>query len=406
VAVSALPEANRQETIPEAVPVLAVFCFEGAASPVGQEVRHIVAALAKQQFRVHLFTRESFELKLPGVTQHTVEIRSDGDLVAQVDDFTRRASNAFLAQVPLTNPGGMTLLGYEWSSAQVLSLLHSVKNLDFLLILHSLERQRSDMSSDLNRHIEDIEFKGMREARAVLFTEAATAEIARHWLPECFSRMVPARRPFPVHHFDSHLDPGAIKGRYQVGPVDPTILFIGDLSERYGPDVLMKSLPPVLKNHKQVRCIFVGDGDLYWPLRVYARYLLLEYAVRLVGALEGQPLYELIQAADLIAVPSREATPWWPILAGWAAQRPVVATHAAAPTLLEHERDSVLTYTHESSLVWGLERILFAPDLAQAVGQRGREKLDARFGWNGVAEQIAEMIFQRSGHKPEAPAKG
>jgi glycosyltransferase involved in cell wall biosynthesis len=152
-------------------------------------------------------------------------------------------------------------------------------------------------------------------------------------------------------------------------------------------------MPAVLKNNPQVRCLFVGDGDLYWPLRVFARYLLLEHAVRLIGPLEGQPLYELIQASDIIAVPSRETTPWWPILAAWAAQRPLVATHPSAPTLLEHERDSVLTYAHESSLVWGIERILFDSELSRVIAQRGHEKLDERFGWNGVAEQIAELMM-------------
>ena len=81
--------------------------------------------------------------------------------------------------------------------------------------------------------------------------------------------------------------PGAIKARYQVGPVDPTILYVGDLDTRYGPDVIVKAMPAILRNHKQARLIVVGDGDLLWPLRVYSRYLLLDYAVRLVGHLDG-----------------------------------------------------------------------------------------------------------------------
>ena len=91
-----------------------------------------------------------------------------------------------------------------------------------------------------------------------------------------------------------------------MGPVDPTILFIGDLSDQYGPDLLVKALPGILKNHKQARLVVVGDGPLYWPLRVFTRYLLLEHAVRLPGSVEGQALHELIQAADVVVVPSRE----------------------------------------------------------------------------------------------------
>jgi glycosyltransferase involved in cell wall biosynthesis len=226
----------------------------------------------------------------------------------------------------------------------------------------------------------------------VLVQQPAVAEVARFWVPECAPRITCARQPFPVHQFDGRLDPGAIKARFQVGPVDPTVLYIGDVDERHGADVLMKSVPAILKNHPQARFVLVGDGPLWWPLRVHARYLLLEHAVRMVGHLEGPALYELIQAADIIVVPSREPTEWWPIQAAWAARRPMVASHQTASLLVEHERDGVLVYPHESSLVWGIERLLFDEGLRQRVAARGREKLEERFGWNGVAAQIEELL--------------
>ncbi len=127
-------------------------------------------------------------------------------------------------------------------------------------------------------------------------------------------------------------DPGEVKGRFTIGPVDPTILYIGDLDERYGPNLLMKSMPAILKEHGQARCIFVGDGELLWPLRVFSRYLLLDHAVRISGHLADQELYELIHAADVIVVPSIDATPWWPIEAAWVAGRPVIATNWSGNT--------------------------------------------------------------------------
>ncbi len=69
-----------------------------------------------------------------------------------------------------------------------------------------------------------------------------------------------------------------------------------------------------------------------------------------------------------------------------------MATHHAAPGLLEHERDSVLVYPVEQSLVWGIERILYDADLSVALGRKGREKLEERFGWNNVAEQIEQLM--------------
>jgi hypothetical protein len=91
-------------------------------------------------------------------------------------------------------------------------------------------------------------------------------------------------------------------------------------------------------------------------------------------------------------VPSREPTPWWPVLAAWAAGRPVAATHGAAPGLLEHEQDCVLFYPSENSCVWGVERLLFDADLGRTLAVAGGAKLEERFGWGCVAAQVQELM--------------
>ena len=190
------------------------------------------------------------------------------------------------------------------------------------------------------------------------------------------------------------LDAGAVKARYQIGPVDPTILFVGDLDDRHGPDALMKAIPVILKNNKQARFVFVGDGALQWPLRVHARYLLLENSVRLPGHVGGDALLDLIQAADIVCVPSRSHTEEWPILAAWAAHRPVLTTHAMATgsKLLEHEANSVVAYANENSMVWGVERLLFDEALRTKLGVNGAKTLEKRFGWSSAAEQITSLM--------------
>jgi len=372
-------------------PTLAVFCYEDPASAVGRFVIRMAVALAARETVVHVFCRQGFEWEAPGVTVHILGELVEGDLLEQVQEFTHRACNAFLQEFQ-TAPTRVTVMGFEWSSVQALSILRGIKNLDMLLSFHSLERQRSDLTSEISQRIQEIELAGLREAKVVLVHEATTAALAKAAVPECAERITSVQEMFPVEQFSTKLDPGAVKARYQVGPVDPTILFIGDLSERYGPDLLIKAMPPILKNHPQARLVIVGEGTLYWPLRVYTRYLLLEHAVRLVGHVGGQALAELVQAADVVAVPSRESTPWWPIQAAWAAGRPVVATHATAPGLLEHEQDGVLFYPNENSAVWGVERVLFDVELARRLAQNGLRKLDERFGWNAVAAQVEELM--------------
>jgi glycogen(starch) synthase len=382
-----LPDPESRETRP----VLAVFCYEDPDSVVGRFVTNASSALARRGVAVHLFARQDFDRVTANVVTHVLGETEKGELCARVEEFTGRACNAFL-QLFQGLSAGITLLGFEWSAIPVVSLLRGIKNLDILLSLHSMERQRSDMTSELSRQIDKIELSGLREAKTVLVHTPAAAETARSAVPECAERLVPVREMFAVEPFAEPLDAGVVKARYHIGPLDPTILFVGDLEERYGPELLVKAMPAILKNHPQARLAIVGDGSLYWPLRVYTRYLLLEHAVRLVGHVEGQALNELIQAADIIAVPSREPTPWWPIQAAWAARRPLVASHQAAPGLLKHQSDAVLVYPSENSCVWGIERILFDAGLRQSLVDHGSDQFDERFGWGSVADQIQALI--------------
>jgi glycosyltransferase involved in cell wall biosynthesis len=386
------PEVNGEAAAPGPNP-LALFCFEAPDGPVGRFLAKAAGALARRGRSVHVFTRRGFETTDAGVTIHVLG-EADGDIVEQADEISRRACNAFLKLFPGGEPVG--LFGCEWSAAPALSLLRGLKGHDAVLTLCSLERQRSDLSGDLSRRIEAIEATALRECRAVLAHDQAALDAARALLPECADRLALLATPFPAESFATGLDAGAVKARYQVGPVDPTVVCVGDLDERYGPDLLLKAMPAILKNHKQARLIVVGAGQLYWPLRVYARYLLLEHAVRLAGDVSDGPLRELIAAADVVAVPSRAGTPWWPIQAAWAARRPVVATHDAAPGLIAHERDGVLVYPSENSIVWGVERVLFDADLRKTLADNGAAALDRRFGWGAVAAQVEELLAPRT----------
>jgi glycosyltransferase involved in cell wall biosynthesis len=308
-----------------------------------------------------------------------------------VRSFARRALKVLRTEFASGIPSNTVLMGHEWASIPVVSEFAGL-NLRTIFSLHSLETQRSSMTSALSQEILKIEIAGLRAASTVLIQKDAAAAQAISALPECGAKLVYAHHPFSTRPIVADLDPGSIKAKYTIGPVDPTVLFIGDLDDRHGPDVLMKAVPQILKNNKQARFIFVGDGLLQWPLRVHARYLLLEHAVRIVGHVGGNDLFDLIQAADVIAVPSRSRTEEWPILAAWAAKRPVLSTQAMIGTLLKHEDNSVVAYANENSMVWGVERLLFDEGLRKKVAENGHRTLEARFGWNCAAEQLRGLL--------------
>jgi glycosyltransferase involved in cell wall biosynthesis len=370
---------------------LCVFCYEDADSVIGRYVINTSNYLASRGTVVHVFARSAFPSADAAVHVHAVGEDAGDDLIDRVRSFGRRATAAFDQQFARV-PSNMVLMGHEWAAIPVLSEIAPRHDLRSVLSLHSLETQRSDMKSALSQEILKLEADGLKSATSVLIQENAAAAHAVATVGDCAKRLVYAYRPFATRPLVADLDPGAVKARYQIGPIDPTVLFVGDLDDRHGPDVLMKAIPQILKNIKQARFIFVGDGALQWPLRVHARYLLLEYAVRIVGHVGGDALLDLIQAADVIAVPSRQQTETWPILAAWAAKRPVLSTQAMAGKLLEHEVNSVVAYANENSMVWGVERLLFDENLRKKVADNGHAALETRFGWNCAAEQLETLM--------------
>jgi len=370
--------------------IYAMFCYEDPNSAVGQAVALLTQAIAKCETPVHIFARHAFELNMPGVYMHAMGEGSEDSLFARIQEFTRRACNAFLRE--FHDGAQVSLIGFEWSSIPAVSLLRAIKNAGFVLSLHSLERQRTNLIEGIGRYIEETELAGLREARLVLCHDPATADIAKRCVPECAERIEVMTPMTMIQEFQFSLDPGEVKKRFQVGPTDPTILFVGDLSETYGPDLLLKAMPKILPNHKQARCILIGNGELLWPLRIQSRYQLLDYAVRLAGHLDGQALRELIYAADVVVVPSRQATPWWPIEAAWAANRPVVTTPEAAPALVIPDQDAAVVHADEASIAAGIERVLADPDFARAIAGEGRARLKERYSVNKVMARIEEKM--------------
>jgi hypothetical protein len=181
---------------PKSPTVFVAFCYEDPDSFIGQYVGRTVAALAENGTLVHLFARHPFAAEEPGVRTHAVGECECEDMLGSVQEFTRRACNAFLRQFPAGSKD-LTLLGYEWSSVPALSLLHALRNCAAVVSFHSLEWQRSDMSNETSWRIAEIELAGLREARTILVHQAATAKIARRRFPECAGRIVEAHQFFP-----------------------------------------------------------------------------------------------------------------------------------------------------------------------------------------------------------------
>jgi glycosyltransferase involved in cell wall biosynthesis len=375
-----------------------MFCYDDQGSVLGQYISQVAEELAQRNTVAHVFTRSPYTFSQANARSHAIGDCPGPDLLASAHEFAKGAREKFVATFGAG--ASVPLLGQEWTSIPALLEIAGQSGAGMILSLHSVEAQRSDLSSEISRKINALEVQGIAAAKTVLLHQPSTVEALNRIAPDAAKKVVLARQAFPIQQFVSTLDPGEIKKRVQVGPVDPMVLYVGPLDERHGPDLLMRAVPTIVKNYGQARFVFIGDGSLIWPLRVHARYLLLDYVTRILGHLSGQGLNELIHACDMIVVPSRELTEEWPVLAGWAASKPVVVTHNAAKGLVEHDKDGLLVYPSENSFVWGVERLLQNQELRVELGRNGHQKLQRRCGFGSTAEQVAELLGLRAASKP------
>jgi hypothetical protein len=196
-AAAAVPQATSRPAFSTERRLMALFCYEDPESDIGRYAGRMCAALAEGGSPVYVFSCRPFAGEESGVRAHAVgTCDSADDLVGAVDEFTRRACNAFLRQFP-ADVEEVTLLGYEWSAVPALSLLHGLRNFPAVVSFHSLECERSDMTSEISNRIAAIELTGLREANAIVCHRPSTAALARNLLPECAPRIVEPRQFFP-----------------------------------------------------------------------------------------------------------------------------------------------------------------------------------------------------------------
>ena len=173
------------------------------------------------------------------------------------------------------------------------------------------------------------------------------------------------------------------------------------MNNDYGPDILVEAIPALLRNNPQLRFLLVGDGELMWPIRIKAHYLLFEHAIRLIGHKEGKELQELFQAADIVVIPNRNSTSPFQVLAAWSAKKPLVVTHAGSSGLIKHLENGIQVYDNPNSIVWGVERILFDWDKGNEIVQKGWEQIQENYTWDAIGQKIGSIYQSESKKNPK-----
>ena len=352
-------------------------------------------ALAKLGHEVHLFTRwgegQSDAEYLNGHYYHRCTFDAGQNLLA----FAHNMSRSFvtrLHEVERTYGRFDIVHGHDW---HVVDAFHELRSEERVVVLtfHSTEYGRNG-----GKFGDWWEFKEVagKEGYGGYIADRITTVSNTMKNELCWLYKIPPDKiiviPNAVDHgtFRMKVDPGRIKEKYGIHPLAPTVLFLGRLVNQKGPDLLIEAIPKVLSNRRDVKFIFAGEGGMRAHLQHRVVELGVEWSTRFLGWVPFPPLIELLNAADIVCIPSRNEPFGVVLLEAWAAGRPVVATDVGGlGENIENFVDGIKVYPHPDSVAWGINYLLSNPDIMKQISENCGKKVKT-FSWTNVAEQLVK----------------
>jgi len=360
----------------------------------------LAAALERKGNEVHVFTRigpgqREYEV-IDGVHYHRCHFPFNSDFIQEMKNMSHSMAESFFG---CENVSGRfdIVHGHDWHVTFALDRIKKERNKKVVWTIHSNQYGR-----DGNKHnggkakvINDIEWYGTYVADR-LITCSDTMKKETQWLhrvPDWKMRVIPNGISF--HHFDGWINPEPVKRKYEIGPTDPTVLFVGRMTHQKGPDLLLEAVPNVLGDYPRAKFVFVGDGYTRIHLESKARQLGVAHAAKFMGYIPENEKIDLFKACDCVAIPSRNEPFGVVTLEGWAAGKPVIATHGTgAGELVWHEVTGLKVYENPHSICWGIKQLFSDFEKARWMGRNGRRAVETVFNWDNVADQTLRVYHE------------
>lgn len=376
---------------------IALFSWESQHSVkvggISPHVTELSETLVRKGHEVHIFTRIGFKSKyevINGVHYHRVEHDQSGGIVVQMD----RMCNAMVRRFEMVEREGRfdVLHCHDWHPVMALNHLKKYRNYPYVMTYHSTEWGRNGNSFGIgweSREIAHREWLGGYESSQVIVTSQNLKNEVQflYQIPDYKLNVIPnGIKPGRVRR---NLDPGRVKEKYGIHPLAPVILFIGRMQYQKGPDLLVEAIPHVLKHRWDAKFIFAGEGDL----RAYCERRALELGVnhvcRFTGYISDEECIELLNACDIVVVPSRNEPFGIVVLEAWDAGKPVIGTEAVG--LIDNFRNGIKAYFSPESIAWCINHVIDNPEYLRRMGEEGRRDVERLYDWNTIADDTIDV---------------
>ena len=171
--------------------------------------------------------------------------------------------------------------------------------------------------------------------------------------------------------------------------------YVGRMVEAKG---LMDIVEAAALCPSEVNLLFVGSGDFQGAIEKRAAELGLVGRLRFLPPRAMHELPEAMNAMDTLLLVSRTTRTWKEqfgrvIVEAHACSTPVIGSDSGGIPEVVGEGGVIVPEKDPASLAEALTRLCRNPDLAAAMGQRGRQQVEARYTWERLAEQMRDIYF-------------
>lgn len=366
----------------------------------GVHVSELAAALERKGHEVHVFTRigagqPPYE-RIYGVHYHRCGFPLNPDFVEEINNLCRSLVYHLSQSEDFIGPFDV-IHAHDWLASNAMIWIKQGRGRKTVLTIHSTEYGRSG-----NRFLEGQSRRVHEQERAATYWADRVIAVSHSlkkeimWMYETPEWKISAiYNGVNVHDYDGWINPGEIKARYGIGPMDPTILFSGRVVYQKGPDVLVEAIPFILRYYPSAKFIFAGDGEMRRSIEERAHQLGVAHATRFLGFKNGAELVNLYKACDAVCVPSRNEPFGIIVLEAWSAGKPVVVTCRGGPDeFVWHQVNGLKIYPTPDSVAWGIGTLFTNFEWARWMGRNGRVAAEAAFSWDAVASHVAQVYTQ------------
>ena len=191
-------------------------------------------------------------------------------------------------------------------------------------------------------------------------------------------------------------------GRAKIGiaPEKKLVMYAGRFDERKGIETLVRAVArEEVKRHENLKLIIVGgstpgekDGIERNRIGDLVRELGIEDITEFTGRVQHEDLASYYAAADVCVVPSHYEPFGLVAIEAMASRTPVIASEVGGLKFSVADRETGLLVPpqDEAAFAGAIDSILSDPQWRKELGTNARTRVEAKFSWDGVAQQLAE----------------